>query len=109
MVDISGYEGIYAITSCGRVWSYRKQKFLKGAGNPKYLYVELGHGNKKYIHRLVAEAYLPNPENLPCVNHKDENPQNNSINNLEWCSYQYNNIYGHRIEKTKITKSKRSN
>lgn len=77
---------------------------MKGAGNPKYLYVELGRDNKKYIHRLVADTYLPNPENLPCINHKDENPFNNCINNLEWCSYQYNNIYGHRLEKAIKTK-----
>lgn len=50
---------------------------------------------RKYysIHRLVAEAYLDNPDNLPCVNHKDENRSNNSVNNLEWCTLEYNTKY----------------
>ena len=103
MKDILGYEGLYAITSCGKVWSYRTKKFLKlrerGGG---YLYVGL-HKDKKIknysIHRLVAEAYLPNPDNLPCVNHKDENNENNALPNLEWCTYEYNNNYGSRNEK----------
>lgn len=46
------------------------------------------------IHRLVAEAFIPNPNNYPCVNHKDENPSNNCINNLEWCTHKYNMNYG---------------
>ena len=48
------------------------------------------------IHRLVAIAFLPNPYNLPCVNHRDENPKNNFVENLEWCSVAYNNTYGNR-------------
>lgn len=62
-----------------------------------YYYVSLRKGFKyqKYaIHRLVCLAFLPNPENFPCVNHKDYNPLNNSLNNLEWCTYEYNNNYG---------------
>ena len=54
------------------------------------------------IHRLVAEAFIPNPHNLPCINHKDENPANPVVWNLEWCSYSYNNGYGARTEKHKI-------
>ena len=53
------------------------------------------------VHRLVAENFLSNPNNLPCVNHKDENKENNYYTNLEWCSKQYNNTYGTRIEKAK--------
>ena len=52
-----------------------------------------------YVHRLVAEAFLPNPHGLPCVNHKDENPSNNHVDNLEWCTYQYNTNYGTRTKR----------
>ena len=54
------------------------------------MYVSLGRGNKKYIHRLVAEAFLPNPNNLPEVDHKDTNGLNNKVSNLQWCSRQEN-------------------
>ena len=57
----------------------------------------------KYIHRLIAEAFIPNPNNLPVVNHKDENKLNSSIDNLEWCTYEYNRNYGTCIERMKET------
>lgn len=105
MKDIAGYEGLYAITSCGKVWSYRNECFLKpkirGRG---YLTVNLwkdGVFKTKKIHRLVAEAFIPNPDNLPQVNHRDENKTNNCLQNLEWCDAKYNNNYGTRIEKIK--------
>ena len=97
MKDIKGYEGLYAITSCGRVWSYRSKKFLKPSKDRTgYLTVGLrlnGKQDRRYIHRLVAEAYIPNPAALPQVNHKDEIKSHNYINNLEWCSAQYNRAY----------------
>lgn len=100
MKDIKGYEGLYAITSCGKVWSYRNQKFLKPLeGKDGYLYVNLTVKRKiKHcaIHRLVAEAYIPNPENKPQVNHKDENKEHNWINNLEWMTAKENVNYGTR-------------
>ena len=103
MKDIIGYEGLYAITSCGKVYSYRTKKFLKpqkaGAG---YLEVSLykdGKQKKYLIHRLVAEAYLPNPEGLPQVNHRDENKENNALPNLEWCDQKYNINYGSHNQK----------
>ena len=55
-----------------------------------------GKKKKAFVHRLVAEAFIPNPDNLPCVNHKDENKANNNADNLEWCTVQYNNAYGSR-------------
>lgn len=99
MKDIKGFEGLYAVTSCGRVWSYRKQKFLSLNKNREngYYFVRLRGDNKytitKHIHRLVAETYLPNPNNLTQVNHKDENKEHNYLKNLEWCTPQYNIDY----------------
>lgn len=71
-----------------------------------YFYVDLYDGNvrKKYtVHRLIAETFLPNPENKPCINHIDKNRKNNSITNLEWCNYSKNNV-GVRSELIKAVK-----
>lgn len=98
MLDIKGYEGHYAITSCGRVWSYKSEKFLTQHDNGGgYILVDLCKDGKRkhyYVHRLVAQTYLPNPDNLPQVNHKDECTTHNYLNNLEWCSVDYNQYYG---------------
>ena len=98
MKDIKGYEGLYAVTSCGKVYSYKSKKFLKPKDNGYgYLFVTLckdGKMKKYKVHRLVAMAYLPNPENLPQINHKDENKANNCLQNLEWCDASYNINYG---------------
>ena len=94
MKDIKGYEGRYAITSCGKVWSYINEKFLKpGTDKDGYLYVNLyKDGMYKYykIHRLVAEAYLPNPENLSDVDHIDNDKTHNYLNNLQWITHRDN-------------------
>ena len=88
MKDVVGYEGLYAVTSCGKVWSYKSKRFLTPEDNGHgYLRVKLckdGKEKKYMIHRLVAEAYIPNPNNLPQVDHIDENKTHNYINNLQW-------------------------
>ena len=102
MIDITGYEGLYAITDCGKVWSYRKNIFLKPFLARGYFKVRLckdGNNKQVLVHRLVAEAFLPNPQNLPQINHKDENKQNNCVDNLEWCDAKYNINYGKHNEK----------
>ena len=109
MKDIKDYEGLYAITTDGNVWSYKSRKFLKpylikGGYHIVGLYNN-GKRKKFLIHRLVAEAFIPNPNNLPCVNHKDENKSDNNVNNLEWCSYEYNNNYGTRVKRSAEKKS----
>ena len=94
MKDIKGYEGLYGITSCGKVWSYKRKKFLTPVVNNKgYLYVTLWKdGEKKMyrLHRLVAEAYLPNPSNLPDVDHIDNDKTHNYVNNLQWITHRDN-------------------
>ena len=74
----------------------RKGRILKPARTGKsrnYLTVRLGHEKAYKVHRLVAEAFIPNPDNLPMINHKDENTFNNCVDNLEWCTNQYNVKY----------------
>lgn len=109
--DVVGYEGLYMVSSFGRVASlfspyksgnktfYKKQKILKANLRKKgYLAVTLSNCNKiahsYLIHRLVAIAFVDNSNNLPFINHRDENPQNNHANNLEWCTNSYNCNYG---------------
>lgn len=109
--DIVGYEGKYQVSSLGRIKNFKKNTFLKPINHSGgYLNVDLyknGTSLKKFIHRLVAEAFIPNPNNLPEVNHKDEYKKNNNVNNLEWCSPKYNSNYGTRItRKAQSTKKK---
>ena len=101
--DIKGYPN-YQISNLGRVWSKKRQIYLKPhKNNSGYLSVVLPSINGKYkrelIHRLVALTFIDNPNNYPCVNHKDENKENNSASNLEWCDRSYNINYGSRNEK----------
>ena len=88
MKDIKNYEGLYAVTSCGKVWSYYSKKFLTPVDNGHgYLRVKLckdGKEKKYMIHSLVAEAYIPNPNNLPQVDHIDNDKTHNYVNNLQW-------------------------
>jgi len=112
---VSDYEGLYMVSNLGRIKSLNykktgKEEFLKQKTTKKlgYKIVTLSkNGNKEFkrVHRLVAQAFIPNPDNLPCINHKDENPSNNRVENLEWCSYKYNNCYGDRLKKSAAKKS----
>jgi len=97
--DIKGYEGKYQISNLGNVKSFLKGKeyLLKPYSTRGYLSIGLWDGQKKQtvlIHRLVASAFIPNPNGYKEINHKDENKSNNNINNLEWCTREYNMSYG---------------
>lgn len=96
MKAINGFPN-YAVTRDGDVYRLETMKKLKPIERNGYFDVRLYHNGRSKIiklHRLVAEAYIPNPFNYPCVNHKDENKANNRVENLEWCTYRYNNFYG---------------
>ena len=118
--SIPGYEGLYEVSNLGRVrsldryvktcyeaYKLHKGKILSPAKDKNgYLKVHLCYNGKHNIirvHRLVAQAFLLNPDNLPEVNHKDEDKTNNSVDNLEWCDRSYNISYGTRTERQKKT------
>lgn len=107
--DIRGYEGIYQISNLGNVkvldrkvfnskcYCVRQGRIFKNNKNGRgYINVRLtknGKSTNKSVHRLVAEAFITNPNNYKYINHKDENKQNNIVSNLEWCTPKYNQQY----------------
>lgn len=106
--DIEGTEGMYRISNRGNVIvrDYRKKGYwascatTEGEGGYKFVHIYYdGVRRRILVHRLVAKAFIPNPNNYNVVNHKDENPRNNNVENLEWCTVQYNVTYGSAIEK----------
>lgn len=120
--DIKGFEGLYQVNilgmvrSCNRTTIHKNGKKARYRGRilkpvfdcgSEYWVVSLhrnGKQKKVLIHRIVGETFIPNPKHLPCINHKDENPANNRLSNLEWCTYKYNDNYGSRNERIMETK-----
>lgn len=106
--NVIGYEGLYEVSNLGRVRRVNKGllKLQNNQGyNQVYLY-KCGIRKGIRVHRLVAQAFIPNPDNLPEVNHKNEDKMNNSVDNLEWCTAKYNVNYGHRTENAINTRVK---
>lgn len=126
--DIKNYEKLYQVSNYGRVRSkthirkngknennicLSKGKILSsGKDSNGYMIVVFSKNGKTKsyrVHRLVAQAFIPNINNYRCVNHKDENKQNNNVENLEWCSHKYNNNYGTKPNRISIANSKSVN
>ena len=103
--DIPGYEGLYQVSNLGRVKSLvyvtrcsqvKREKILTQAMHNGYVYVTLhkdGSMKSKRVHRLVANAFIPNEAQKRCVNHKNGNKQDNTVMNLEWCTHSENSIH----------------
>lgn len=114
--DIKGFESLYQISDYGRVKSLKRHttfnRILNNNINKKngYCYVSLSKNGKLYykrVHRLVAQTFIPNPDNLPQINHKDQNKHNNKSTNLEWCTPKYNCNYGDRNKRMVATQRKK--
>jgi len=113
--DVAGYEGLYAVNEIGEVFSYEKTSpiglnggvvkrgghvlktyALKRTTHQRVILYKDGKRKQHFVHRLVAKAFIPNSNNLPFINHKDCNPENNHASNLEWCSAQQNSIHAYQ-------------
>ena len=115
---IKGYEQYYEVSNLGRIKSLARNVYWKNRANRinsrydeekiivpdvmKNGYIRIkfrvnGDVKQKTVHRVVAEAFIPNPENKPCINHKDGDRKNNKVENLEWCTYSENNLHEWRV------------
>ena len=96
--EIKGYEGLYKVSSFGRIKNISTGKilspYISGGGYPVVKLYKNKTQYNNFTHRLIAIAFIPNPNNYPFINHKDENKVNYNIDNLEWCTCQYNLTYG---------------
>jgi hypothetical protein len=101
--EVAGYEGLYAVSNKGRLLCHNYHStntdgiikpYMNENGYCRYTLCKNNKTRRFYAHRLVANAFIENPFDYPCINHKDENPYNNDAENLEWCTYKYNNNYG---------------
>lgn len=122
-LPIPEYEDLYEIDTFGNIKSLDRKvrnnngfrvikgKILKPKLDDKgYYRIGLTKNKKQkfyFIHRLVALTFIPNPNNYPIINHKDSNPKNNYVENLEWCDSKYNNNYGNRNKKIGVANSKK--
>lgn len=106
--DVVGYEGLYEVSNFGNV--RRGNRLLSpGVGSNGYPLVTLSKNGKTRsttVHRLVATAFIPNPHGYPFINHRDETRTNNHVDNLEWCTPRYNNVYGNAKLKDAAVKSR---
>ena len=117
--SIDGYEGLYEVSNTGLIRSLDRFVGNRNRIKGKILSIKIekngycsvalfkyGKMKRYLVHRLVARAFIPNPDNLPQVNHKNEDKSNNNVDNLEWCSIEYNINYGTRTQKAISTKVK---
>ena len=111
MKPIKGYES-YLVSINGDVYSTKRHKYLTKSYNGGYAKIIIkvdGVHHNKLVHRLVAQAYIPNPENKPQVNHKDGDKANNNVFNLEWCTQSENNIHAFKNGLMSITDTCKKN
>ena len=100
--EIQGFEGEYAVSSMGRVKNLKNGKIFTGVNNGNGYKIITLKGKTYMVHRLVALAFIPNPDNLPYINHIDEKKDNNDVSNLEWCTASYNTNYSSHKQSCKI-------